>query len=396
MGNNRLDDLLDSFILQGVPGCSLSVTLHGKTVYTGYRGYARLEDNCKVDQSTIFQLFSNTKNLTTTAVMRLYEKGLIALNDPISNYLPYFKDSKFQTFNGSSEIQIEPVTHPITIENLLTMTSGIPSPGKGSLTQFEYVEKIPNPYKMTTTELARKISEIPLEFDPGSHWHYGLGYEILGALIEAVSGKTFGAFLKDEIFDPLEMDHTTFLYKNEMAPNLAAVYFVKDGCQTRMNIMPRMTEDNGNLCESGGGGLISTLEDMTHFVTMWAMGGEWKGHRILSRDTIDLIRENHLSGSAMEDFRKIGTDTWPWYKGYGWGLGVRTLINRAEAGSNGSLGEFGWCGAGGTYSLVDPSRELGVMYMHSIFPVSTQGYFHPRIRNVVYSMLDEWESSNGD
>jgi len=388
---NRLDQLLDQFIEMGVPGCALEVTLHGKPVYTGYRGYARLEDRKPIDSSTIYQIFSNTKNVTTTAVMKLYEKGLILLNDPIGNYLPCFRDMKYQSYDGSSEIRVRPVSRPITVKHLLTMTSGIPSAGRGSLTQFDYAAKIPNPYSLPTSELAEKISQIPLEFDPGTSWHYGFGFEVLGALVEAVSGKTFGQFLKDEIFDPLQMHHTTFLYKNEMAPDFARVYFLQDGEAKPMNIMPRMTEDNGNRCESGGGGLISTLEDMSHLAAMWAMGGVWNGKRILSRNTIDLIRENHLEGSALEHFRSITENSWPWYQGYGWGLGVRTLTSRIQSGSNGSLGEFGWCGAAGSYLLADPDRELSIMYMHQIFPVDTQAYFHPRIRNTVYSLLDSWE-----
>lgn len=391
MTDNRLDSMLDEFISRGVPGCALSVSLHGKTVYTGYRGFASKENDVKTGKNTIYSLYSNTKNITTTAVIKLYEKGLILLNDPIAEFLPYFRDMKYQTYDGSGEVKLHPVSHPITVKHLLTMTSGIPSPGRGSMTQYDYVESIPNPYALTTTELARKLSELPLEFDPGSRWHYGLGFEVLGALIEAVSGKTFGDFLKDEIFDPLDMPHTTFLFKNEMAPNLASNYLLKEQQAVLLNILPRMTEDNGNLCESGGGGLLSTLADMTHFAEMWAMGGTRMGNRILSRNSIDLIKENHLSGGALHDFHSIAANTWPWYEGYGWGLGVRTLTSRTESGSNGSLGEFGWCGAGGSYLLADTERELGVMYMHEVFPVSTQGYFHPRIRNVVYSMLDEWE-----
>ena len=391
MAENRLDALLDSFLAEGVPGCALLVTLHGKPVYERCRGYARLEDQATVTKDTVFQLFSNTKNLTTTAVMKLYEQGRILLNDPVSRYLPFFADLHYQCYDGSGETRLKPVSHPVTIRELLTMTSGIPSPGRGSMTQYDYAEKIQNPYAMTTMELAERISSLPLEFDPGTHWHYGWGFEVLGALIEAVSGMSFGAFLKKEICDPLGMSSTTFLHTRDMADRTAATYLIQDRKATKLNISPRMTEDNGNRCESGGGGLVSTLEDMSRFATMWAMGGIYQGTRILSRNTIDLIRENHLTGGPLADFREIARNTWPWYLGYGWGLGVRTLTDRAESGSNGSLGEFGWCGAGGTYLLADPERELGVMYMHQIFPVSTQGYFHPRIRNTVYAMLDEWE-----
>ena len=176
-----------------------------------------------------------------------------------------------------------------------------------------------------------------------------------------------------------------------MAPDMASVYALQAGAAIKLDIGPRMTEDNGNLGESGGGGLLSTLEDMTRFATMWAMGGVWEGKRILSGAAINLIRKNHLTGGALADFQAIGKETWPWYRGYGWGLGVRTMLDEVQSGSNGSKGEFGWCGAAGSYLLADPARELAVMYMHQVFPVSTQGYFHPRIRNTVYSILDQYE-----
>lgn len=273
------------------------------------------------------------------------------------------------------------------------MTSGIPYMGKGSVTALEYRERLGGMYALPVGELARRISEIPLEFDPGTHWHYGLGYDVLAAVIEEITGKTFGAYLSEAVFEPLGMSHTTFVYREEMEKDLASAYRLVDGTHVKVPGTPKVTADGGPRYESGGGGLMSTLGDLIRFAGMWGQGGIWKGRRILGRNTIDLMRRNHLRGQALEDFRKMAEQSYPWYKGYGWGLAGRTLMDCQEAGSNGSLGEFGWCGAFGPYILADPERGLGVVYVQQMSPVigGMQDYCHPRVRNVVYSLLDEWE-----
>ena len=392
MSKERLDQLLEHFISVGVPGCALVVSYKGKIVYTGYRGLARTEDKKAIDENTIYQIYSNTKNITAVAVMKLFEKGLILLNDPIEKYLPCFANATYQTWDGSNEIREQPVSRSIRIKDLLAMTSGLPQGGKGSMTSYEYGDMM-DMFQCPIMELAERLSKIPLEFDLGTHWHYGVSFDILGALVEAVSGKKFSRFLKEEIFEPLQMTHTTFLLTKEMEPDFANIYILENGKQVNAHILPFMTEENGCQGESGGGGLLSTLEDMIHFTTMLAMGGTWNGQKILSRNTIDLMRENHLEGQAFDDFQAVARKSWPWFEGYSWGLGGRTLISRAQSGSSGPVGEYGWCGAAGSYLMADPERELGIMYMHQMFPVvgNLQDYCHPRIRNVVYSLLDEWE-----
>ena len=393
----RLDKLLENFVAAGVPGCGLAVSYKGKIVYTGYRGLANMETQKKIDEDTVYKVFSCSKLITATAVMKLYEEGLLLLDDPLENYLPFFKDIPYQTYDGSGEITCHPTTHPITIKNLLTMTSGIPYMGTGSATACAYREKLGDMlssqmYAMTVMELAKKISEVPLAFDPGSHWHYGLGYDVLGAVIESITKKSFGAYLKEAIFDPLGMTHTSFVCTDDMAKNLANTYMYADGKHVNITTPPDLTPTNGAKLESGGGGLLSTLGDLIQFAGMWGQGGIWNGTRILSRNTIDLMRKNHLRGQTMEDFQRMTAQAYPWYKGYGWGLAGRTLIDCQEAGSNGSIGEFGWCGATGPYVLADPEKELAVVYTQQMLPVigGMQDYCHPRVRNVVYSLLDEW------
>ena len=389
----RLDQLLHDFVEAGIPGCALSVVYKGENVYTGFSGMARVEEKKVIDANTVYKLASCTKPMTAAAAMKLYEEGKFLLDDPVERYLPFFRNMTYQTFDGSGEIIRHPVTNPITIRNLLTMTSGIPYMGRGSLTAEDYMAKIGGMYNLPVMELAKKIAEIPLEFDPGTHWHYGFSYDVLAAVMEAITGKPYAEYLKEAILEPLGMEHTTFVPSEELQKEMAHLYRFADG--GRVNISKPFTEQDRIVMGGGfgGGGLVSTLGDLTKFVGMLAQGGVWEETRILGRGTIDLMRRNHLSGQPLEDFRKMARQSYHWNRGYSWCLAGRTCINCEEAGSNGSVGEFGWCGATGTYLLADPEKQLAVAYTQQTAPVigGMQDYTHPRVRNVVYSLLDAWK-----
>lgn len=390
--DKRLNELLDLFVNEGVPGCALAVSYEGETVFEGFRGYARLEDEEKIGKDTVYRIFSNSKNITATAVMILYERGLLLLSDPLEKYLPFFSGMKYKKYDASGELIVRPVSRSITIRDLLMMTSGIPYYGQGSITTLEYEEAFGKGLDLSVSELARQISRIPLAFDPGTRWTYGLGYDVLGAVIEVVSGKKFSKFVEDEICKPLKMKSTSFYCTHDQKRRMANIYSRQNGKYEIISNDMFIAEENQNKLESGGGGMISELGDLLRFATMWAMGGSVDGYRILSRNTIDLMRTNHLQGQPLQDFQEMSEIAYPWYRGYGWGLGGRTLIDKAAAGSNGSVGEFGWCGAAGTYILADPAQKLAIAYAHQMMPVigGMQDYCHPRVRNAVYSLLDEW------
>ena len=387
----RLNRLLEQFIDNGVPGCGLSVCYKGQIIYSDYRGLAIVEENKKIDENTVYQIASCTKLMTAAAAMKLYEEGYFLLNDPIENYLPSFKNMHYQYLDKSNEILKFPVSRSITIKDLLMMTSGIPYAGKGSVTALDYAEKIGELNFLTLQELAKIVSEIPLEFDPGSHWRYGFGYDIMAALIEAVTGKKFSEYLKEVLFDPIGMSRTTHVCTNKVRKNLANTYKYVEGKHVNITQEPNITETNGGKYEGGGGGLLSTLDDLIKFSGMLGCGGVWEGNRILSKNTVDLMRKNHLKGQPLDDFHRMCENAYPWYKGYGWGLSGRTMVDCQEAGSNGSVGEFGWCGIFGPYMLADPEKELGIAFTYQMYPAigGMQDYCHPRVRNVVYSMLDD-------
>ena len=388
---NKLESLLEHFIDIGVPGCALSVSHKGEVVFNGYKGMADIEEKRPVDENTVYRMYSNTKNVTIVAALILYDQGKFLLNDPIEKYLPFFSNAKFAYVDGSNTVNVVPVTRSIRIKDLFAMTSGLTYGGAGSFTHSEF-EKIgglwPNE-NLTTMEFVEKISEVPLAFDPGTSWSYGFSHDVLGALIEVISGKSFGAFLSDEIFKPLKMNHTSFHLSDKSRPHLAGLYWREENGLRKDNVMDQMY-DPENKYELGGAGLLSTLEDYARFTSMLALGGTFEGNRILGRRTVDLIHQNHLEPGPLSAFRKVHEVAWPWFEGYGYGLGVRTLISKTESGSNGSIGEFGWCGAAGSWMMVDVDEGISACYMHQLFPMDNnlQDYCHPRLRNVIYGVLD--------
>ena len=393
----RLDALLGQFVKAGIPGCGLSVSYRGRIVYTGYCGLADRENGIPIDEDTVYTVASCTKTLTATAAMKMYEEGKFLLDDPVYEYLPSFRSMSYQTFDPSGETIVKPVTKPITIRHLLSMTSGIPYMGRGSLTAREYLEKIGGMYTLPLRELAQKISEIPLQFDPGTHFHYGFSYDVLAAVMEEIAGKPYAEYLKEAVLEPLGMEHTAFVLTEEMQRHRAITYrMTADGPQ-RLERKSTPEEQERMKGGYGGGGLSSTLGDLVKLAGLWGNGGVWEGKRLLSRNTLDLMRKNQLSGQAYEDFRLMAEEAYPWYRGYSWGLAGRTCVSPEEAGSNGSVGEFGWCGATGPYILGDPGRQLGVAYTMQTSPVigGFQDYAHPRIRNAVYALLDEWDEEIG-
>lgn len=381
---DNLNPLLKSFVERGPAGCACSVTRRGETLYEGYFGYADLEKKTPISTDTIYRIYSMSKVVTCTAALMLYERGLYLLNDPLDEYLPEFKNSMVYRQAPDGTVYTSPGSRPIRIKDLFTMSSGLPYPGNDNDTA-RGIAKVMNGLssnggKFDVRTLTKAIAEIPLAFDPGTHWMYGLSHDVLGALIEVLSGKKFGEFLKDEIFDPLGMKDTFFRIPEDKKPRLCSLYDrSEDGTLTKNEKMDADYQPDAAF-ESGGAGLLSTLGDYSRFAEMLARGGELKGVRLLGSKTINLMSTNHLCPQQLVDFN------WPYQAGYGYGLGVRVMIDPATGGSNSSLGEFGWCGMAGTWVLIDPKEELSAVYMQQMFP-NFEAYHQPRLRAVIYGAL---------
>ena len=374
---------------RGPAGCALAVSLDGKFVYEGYFGDADVESGQKVTRETIYRLYSCTKIVTAVAMMILLERGLYKLDDPISAYLPEFANAQYIECAGNNLSAVRPV-RSLTIKHFLTMTSGLTYGGNGSVTQAEIqkaLEDLNSRGHFTARAFSQRIAKVPLAFEPGLHWNYNVGFDVLGAFVEVVSGKPFGQFLREELFDPLGMVDTSFFIDETKRDRLAALYsYGGDGKRVK-NLSDEFKYQREYAFERGGGGLLSTLMDTAKFAHMLSLGGTLGGVRILGRKTVELMRQNHLGRSALEDFRKAHRNGWEFMAGYGYGLGVKTLINLAESNGSGSLGEFSWAGAAGTLMLIDPVEKLSLVYMHQLLPGNLEGYCHPRLRNAVYGML---------
>jgi CubicO group peptidase (beta-lactamase class C family) len=235
--------------------------------------------------------------------------------------------------------------------------------------------------KYTLRKEIKAMAQIPKAFDPGEHWMYGFGHELVAGLIEVTSGMTVGEFLKKEIFEPLGMNSTSYRYFGNIRENMVTVYQkAEDGTLTPMTEVPlEELHEPGEVYEMGGAGLFSTVRDYLAFSCMLACGGSYKGNRIIGRKTIDLMRQNQLTPQQMKEF------TSSYHAGYGYGLGVRTMLNTA-GGSNTSVGEFGWTGFLGTYTVIDPSERAAVVYMHNLMPNMEQSIHH-RVRNTAFGCL---------
>ena len=375
MDFRRLTAFLDSIPTFGAPGIDCIVKIGHQTVFRHQAGCSDREANKAMSGNEAFYLYSATKPITCTAVMQLYEQGKFLLTDPVSDYIPEFRNMQVRT--GETE-QLLPAQNPITIADLLGMTSG--------LDYNLWAEPIQRVQRSTngeapTLEVVRALGEHSLAFEPGTRWGYGLSHDVLGGLIEVVSGQRFGDYLKENIFQPLGMAHTGFLPTAQIQENMMAQY----RRDPETGVISRIPLENefvlGSKYESGGAGLISTVEDYSNFAAAMANDGySPEGVRIISRNTIDLMRTNRLREAQVKDFN------WSFLGGYGYGLGVRTMVNPALCGANSPVGEFGWDGAAGCYVMIDPVNHVSLFYAQQMR--EGLGYHvHPRIRNILYACL---------
>lgn len=385
----RFDDLsalLQQFVKNGPAGCGCAVAKDGKVLYEEYFGYADLDEQRPMTADTIHRLFSLTKVIVCTAGMMLYERGKFLLDDPIYEYFLEYRDTQVRVTDGNGNFHIRKAKSPMLVKHAFTMTVGLPYHFGGTKTADD-MAKVINDLKQKygkydiVTEV-KAMGSVPVQFDPGTHWLYGYGHDIVAALIQVVSGKPIGQFLKEEIFDPLGMNNTGYRFRQGMEERLATFY-KRDENGNMTKVPPFWDEYHqpNALYEAGGAGLYSTVSDYLKFSQMMANGGCYNGQRIIGRKTIDLMRANHLGPEQLKDF------TFPYVAGYGYGLGVRTLINPADAHCNGSVGEFGWTGYPGCYVVIDPSEGFSLVYMHQMDPNMEQ-YHHHRVRAVAYGCLN--------
>lgn len=328
------------------------------------------ENNKPMQPDTLFRIYSMTKPIVSVALMMLYEKGHFQLFDPVSKFIPAFKDLKVYTSGGESGFELVDLKREVTIRDLLTHTSGL------TYHFWEYgpVEEM---YRETSVSSNKPLPEfitdllkLPLAFQPGTCWRYSFSTDIVAYLIEVISGKSLDVFLRGNLFEPLGMVDTGYYVPQEKLGRFAAMYGsgnifspqitgtkVYKDAEEGINILlagpTDSLESKPHSIFRGGHGLVSTAPDYLRFCQMLLNMGEIAGKRFLSRKTIELMTTNHLSPKLMPI--EIGGEDW---LGYGFGLGFRVLTDLGQCEILGSVGEYGWSGAASTYFWIDPEEEF--------------------------------------
>ncbi|MEK4435963.1 serine hydrolase domain-containing protein [Paenibacillus sp. FSL K6-2862] len=372
-----LASFIDRITSWRIPWAEVMVIHQNDTVFHYRNGYANLEEKTPINDGAIFNLYSMTKIMTCVAALQLVERGHMLLSDPVSDYLPEFAEMNVKKVMPNGEIRLEKATRAITVRDLFTMTAGF-SYDVGAPSIKEAVQSTDG--KLPTREFAKALAKEPLLFEPGTHWNYSMCHDVLGALIEVVSGRRFGTYLQEEITGPLGMNDTTFDLNDEQQSRLIPQYAYNDELEKAI----RMDGNGfrvGTELESGGAGLLSTVRDYALFLNaLTGHGTSPEGVRILSQASVELMRTDHLNEMTRPDY------SWDHMGGYGFGLGVRTHISKSESGSLSPHGEFGWSGAAGCMAIIDPDSGLTVMYAQHLLN-SQEPYIQRRLRNVVYSCL---------
>lgn len=372
----RFQDSLEGV---GIAGNDCAVYVDGNPVYRHFVGYQNRETGEKITDRTLYRMFSMTKPVVCAAALTLFEQGAFLLSDPVSQYLPEYGEMRVRTCRPNTDWDEGPAKNALRVQNLFEMTTGLDydlnTPEIRSLR-----EKTNDQF--TTRELAAAIAKKTLRFEPGTHWLYGLSHDVLGALIEVVSGMTLGEYCRKAIFDPLGMKETWFHAPQSERGRCCQLYTLDQNGRFQRGEYVNHLQLSKNQ-ESGGAGLTMTVDDYARFACMMTNRGLSKdGVRILSGRTVDLMRTNRLSDTLLRDYRTGESN-----EGYGYGLGVRTLMDPAASGSLSAVGEFGWAGAWSTYVMMDPANRVTLVY-------AEQGgetvYIHRRLRNIACAAL-EWE-----
>ena len=374
-----------------LPGWLILVSRAGKIVYLSTYGYRDLESSAPVERDTLFRIYSMTKPITAVAAMMLYEEGAFELKDPVSRFIPAFGDVRVYRSGSALKPVTEPAAEPMRIWHLLTHTAGLtygfhhthPVDALYRAAGFEWGP----PEGLDLAACCEAWARLPLLFQPGAEWNYSVAFDVLGRVIEVISGQALDQFFAERIFQPLDMRDTRFWVPENAVGRLAAFYAPQPGTlrALRNEAMDRVARQRP-LCCLGGDGLLSTAADYHRFTQMLRRGGELDGVRLLSNRTLRYMTRNHLPGGVdLEAFgRPLFAETT--FDGVGFGLGFSVVIDPVANKVLSSPGEFAWGGAASTGFWVDPAEDITVLLFTQLFPSSTHP-LRPQLRQLVYQAL---------
>ncbi|RKU30548.1 serine hydrolase [Candidatus Poribacteria bacterium] len=370
----RITPVMQRWVDDGKIPCALTmIAREGRLVHFEKFGTQDVATAKPIEFDTIFRIYSMTKPITSVAVMMLYEEGHFQLGTPVSEFIPAFKDMQVYTEDGNTTVDTE---REMTIKHLLTHTSGLIYGGDWEHPINERY-RAADFYGGDLAHMAQELGNIPLLHHPGDAWNYGMSTDVLGYLVEVVSGVPFEEFLKTRILNPLGMHDTAFSVPAEKADRYATLYEpTEDG---GIQVLENAPVASGPLSffHSGGAGLLSTAADYLRFCQMLLNDGELDGARLLGRKTVELIRMNHIS----DDWQPLERT------GCGFGLGFAVVTNVADTNSLGSEGTYSWGGLASTTFWIDPVEDLIGILMTQLIGDSP---FHAQFRVLTYQALIDW------
>lgn len=380
LSTNRLQKMSDAFkreIDKGtIPGVTVLVARHGKIGWFDAIGRQSPATSTPMAHNTIFRIFSMTKPIVSTAIMALMEDGHFLLNEPVAKYIPEFAEQKVGIENNG-KLDLVPLERPMTIQDLLRHTSGITYDHTGnSLVQQLYKQSRARSRKITNAEHAAIVASLPLVCQPGAEWNYSRSTDILGRIVEVVSGQTLGAFLTERVLAPLQMTETGFYTAEENAGRLAEAFPADPWTGEKVELFDMLEKP---VMESGGGGLVSTAMDYARFCQMLLNGGTLDGTRILGRKTLELMASDHVGPHV----KRQGTIL-PVGHGFGLGFAVRTQAGIAPF--PGSVGQFFWSGVAGTFFWIDPREDMFAVLMAQ--GPGQREYLRTLVRDLVYAAVE--------
>lgn len=391
----------DTYVKTGkLPGALTHVWRRGEVVFNSVLGMADRERKTPLAQDSIFRIYSMTKPITSVAIMMLLEECKIALDDPVSKYIPSWENLGVYAGGYMESFQTRPPKRPMLVVDLLRHTSGLTY----GFQQNTNVDAVYRKLKIadrtveggTLDDMVEQLSKLPLEFSPGDAWNYSVSTDVLGYVVGKISGMPFESFLQQRIFDPLGMVDTAFHVPEDKVSRFCACYAVGAlGSKVISNKGPMLQDDPQEspyltppTLASGGGGLVSTAADYLRFSRMLLQGGELDGVRLLGPKTVALMTANHLPGGA--DLPRLSRSMFSEanYEGVGFGLGFATTLTPATTLIPGSAGDFFWGGAASTFFWVDPKEDLIALFLTQLLPSSAYPV-RRQLRTMIYSAMTE-------
>ena len=389
----RLDQhLLGRYIEAGrIAGCLTLVARRGELAHLSAMGMMDRERNRPMAEDAIFRIYSMSKPITSAALMMLFERGAFQLSDPVSRFIPQWRDLQVMTGGEYPDYTTTAPTRPMTMRDVLSHQSGLTYGFmEGALEKGYNKRDVYGAGTMRGRDLQSmvdRLAELPLKFSPGDNWNYGVSTDVCGYLVQTISGQPFDEYLAEHIFAPLGMVDTGFHVPAEQQQRFAANYERGPDKQLRLLDDPATS----NYLEeqtffSGGGGLVSTAQDYWRFCQMMLNGGELDGARILGPKTIELMTMNHLPDNDELSARALGTFSETANDGVGFGLGFAVLMNLPRTQNLGSVGEYYWGGAASTIFWIDPVEDVIAIFMTQFMPSGTFN-FRGQIKQLLYPGL---------